>query len=646
MHLLKRLKKQESGSIMLEVVAVLALMGVMGAMLFRQVYQRNQELHNIQMASEIRTVKEAFSAYIKANKAELGHKCIIGGMVEGTNLCADEHTSNNFLKGQVAQYLPEGWFGDTEHTTLGDAYTFYLYTYMDDSDRQVVYGLVVPTEATLPETGWNFKRAARVALLIGADGGAYDSDITGGALYGSLGSWEIPTDGVDLPKDSGNNTIPIYAATTGIDIFAPEYEPPEGKVNLKDDWDLALQNLHAYRTFSVGNSVTADSDCYDIYHTGTNGPVGNESIANDTIKSIGDKCRPLFWVEDTATGKVNVATDLNIGEVVNDGGTYKHNEALKLTKEGRVIQKNGLTIGTDGRIIAHDGVSRGIGDLTQGEPYVLDPAYTSTMNDIRLTSRGGIRLSEILPNYILKDQHNINCTLNTATGWCSSAIQVKKPSCPGNYKIALVVIPTGFGEKMVNETVVLSGHTASAGGHAAGDSADPHNHNLTGDDATATATASVHQFQIMINNVGDLPVEGESQANNNWSVQMGYGTAINSAETVYAIAQTYCVFDSGVYGTQEDCNAAGWKWDATKNPRCTSTRLTDAARVGILERTQQSCQEGGYEWDSIKNRCTGKYAEPITISGYSDPSIKAKACKAAGFILNGSTCSAPSNGGG
>ena len=34
----------ERGSVMLEVIAVLALMGVMGAMLYRQIYQRNQEL--------------------------------------------------------------------------------------------------------------------------------------------------------------------------------------------------------------------------------------------------------------------------------------------------------------------------------------------------------------------------------------------------------------------------------------------------------------------------------------------------------------------------------------------------------------------------------------------------------------------------
>ena len=40
---LKKNKDNERGSIMLEVIAVLALMGVMGAMLFRQISQRNQE---------------------------------------------------------------------------------------------------------------------------------------------------------------------------------------------------------------------------------------------------------------------------------------------------------------------------------------------------------------------------------------------------------------------------------------------------------------------------------------------------------------------------------------------------------------------------------------------------------------------------
>ena len=39
-------------------------------------------------------------------------------------------------------------------------------------------------------------------------------------------------------------------------------------------------------------------------------------------------------------------------------------------------------------------------DLT--DVYKVDPAYMSVMNDIRLTSRGGAKLSDILPNYISK----------------------------------------------------------------------------------------------------------------------------------------------------------------------------------------------------------------------------------------------------
>ena len=64
-------RKNERGSIMVEVIAVLALMGVMGTLLFRQVARRNEELDNVNLASEIRMVKEATTAYIQAYKTEL-----------------------------------------------------------------------------------------------------------------------------------------------------------------------------------------------------------------------------------------------------------------------------------------------------------------------------------------------------------------------------------------------------------------------------------------------------------------------------------------------------------------------------------------------------------------------------------------------
>ena len=362
----------ETGAIMLEVVAVLALMGVMGATLFRQIYQRNQELHNIQMASEIRTVKEAFAAYIQANRATVIEACDDPG--NGVEEC----TPDNMVNG-IKEYLPDGWFSEG---SVDDAYSFTIWNYYqkDASNRRIVYGVVVPKKETLPTSGWNFKRAARVALLIGSDGGAYSTKITGGTINGSLGSWDLEADGIiggaNCVADDVAEDCPTYAAMTGLDIFVPETLVASGEINIPERWSLALQNLHAYNYFSVGE----DNDCYAIQHneTYTTAVVDGPSLGDvksDAITPQGDSCKPLFWVgddhgENATTGNVYVLNDLNVGADPTNAG----NHALKLTAEGVIRQKDGLTIDKDGRIIAKDKVSANIGDLKTGENYVLDPA--------------------------------------------------------------------------------------------------------------------------------------------------------------------------------------------------------------------------------------------------------------------------------
>ena len=48
--------------------------------------------------------------------------------------------------------------------------------------------------------------------------------------------------------------------------------------------------------------------------------------------------------------------------------------------------------------------------------YRVDPAFISVMNDIKLTSRGGARLSEALPNYILKGIYELSNSYGSG-GW-------------------------------------------------------------------------------------------------------------------------------------------------------------------------------------------------------------------------------------
>lgn len=90
--------------------------------------------------------------------------------------------------------------------------------------------------------------------------------------------------------------------------------------------------------------------------------------------------------------------------------------------------------------------------------YMVNPAYTSVMHDIKLTTRGGARLSDILPDYVLKGVYNLinNCDEGQTSGFCpesntgmdkwASPYIGKLPyaSCPPGYRNLATVIPLSF----------------------------------------------------------------------------------------------------------------------------------------------------------------------------------------------------------
>ena len=684
----KTLRTNQSGSIMLEVVAVLALMGVMGAMLFRQIYQRNQELHNIQMASEIRTVKEAFSAYIQAQRAAVLSACEdhLGNCDPDVSICSCRFNDYD----SVADYLPEGWF--SESGELEDAYTLTLWYYSqnDGSGRNVVYGVVVPTTATLPTTGWNFKRAARVALLIGADGGAYDPSITHGKIAGSLGAWQIQNcddEGGDCLVNSDTYPNGTYVATTGIDVFAPEYELPEGEVKLADDWSLGLNNLHAYNYFSVGNSSGSSKGCYNLGHDHyTSG--ADPRVESDTIHPIGDNCKPLFWVgsetggANASSGNVYVATDLKIGAIGDDN---KHNEALTLTKEGVIKQKDGLIIDKYGRLFSRDLVYDDIGDLKKGEHFVLDLARTSTMKDIRLASRGGVRLSDILPNYILKEQYDVNCSIayNKTTGvlndnnssrdgidpdtgnrtsvvsWCDAKKLIKTatgdqsyigpalnfPDCPTGYKKAVVVIPSFFGNaytkkghthnKVISDGAGDTEHSHGTGGAVYSDSRKT---NDTGTVYNEDGTNGIHKGDQFITDIcqsialvdvganqhtlGLAPWVIDEPVNDTFRITLGYRNNIGNGSAKA---------DNGKVLSYvcKDATFYGQILHATVQTYCVWTPS--------LLTTLDACKAAGYKWDnSATPKCTGEPFAEYNMADQSDAlEIDEDLCECLGFEWGG-----------
>lgn len=100
----------------------------------------------------------------------------------------------------------------------------------------------------------------------------------------------------------------------------------------------------------------------------------------------------------------------------------------------------------------------------QYDKYMVNPAYTSVMHDIKLTTRGGARLSDILPDFINKGIYVVNntfkednCSVKSSGSykcddvenqddlWVSPYLgHVPAPLCPPGYMKVITVTPAGF----------------------------------------------------------------------------------------------------------------------------------------------------------------------------------------------------------
>ena len=75
-------------------------------------------------------------------------------------------------------------------------------------------------------------------------------------------------------------------------------------------------------------------------------------------------------------------------------------------------------------------------DRVAYDRYMVNPAYTSVMHDIKLTTRGGARLSDILPDFINKGIYVVNNTYKD-TGFSLDSIVATAPETDNNGKITV-----------------------------------------------------------------------------------------------------------------------------------------------------------------------------------------------------------------
>lgn len=203
-------KENESGSMMLEIIAVLAILAIMTPIVYQQSLKRSREVSNVNMADEMRSVKNAVKAYLDANLAALTAPDGACGSVENAGEC--ELDEDDIVK--IYDFLPEGQNVCINETDCGDNYSAYEMTLLkytqeynnSDDETITVPKLFAVLSSYQQPVKLNRARAMKIASLVGAAGGICTSD---SGITGSYGGWELDGSYSCQSGDDVNYTIVV-----------------------------------------------------------------------------------------------------------------------------------------------------------------------------------------------------------------------------------------------------------------------------------------------------------------------------------------------------------------------------------------------------------------------------------------------------
>lgn len=287
---------------------------------------------------------------------------------------------------------------------------------------------------------------------------------------------------------SGTNTL-IQAGSQIPTDDNTKVNLPKNTLVLRND---SIQAKLADKSLTVGSREDTSVEFVNVGAMNTNAGVNIIALRNNTqsdtsfIKS--DANKKVVTIEEGATPTNNHNSESDAGTVyIRKGYVEVHGENVALDRtqlnafEGkgiiaasRLVANNIPTNGSNGQFTELVSSPEG---SHRYDTYMVNPAYTSVMHDIKLTTRGGARLSDVLPDFINKGIYVVNNTilesavggldsintyekakdlmddhsketdvnLGSADAWASPFLgAVPAPQCPPGYGRVITLTPAGF----------------------------------------------------------------------------------------------------------------------------------------------------------------------------------------------------------
>ena len=190
-------KISQAGSMMVEAMAMLALISLVTPTLYKKSAERTTELQDINTATHLRTLMKAADSYVSANYEEL-----LDGMADGATKPIDISTEDGQIAAGIHDYFPYGYeFGAVKNF---------------EGPKLVLkrQGMSITSFVELPKkTDIGDMRAARIASMIGSNGGYVDAD---GNAQGVGGVWSLDSSELNSLGLSGTKGSIVVASSDAI----------------------------------------------------------------------------------------------------------------------------------------------------------------------------------------------------------------------------------------------------------------------------------------------------------------------------------------------------------------------------------------------------------------------------------------------